>query len=41
MTLTDAWQNYHERIQAIGTLAELRAASGQDDLEELFFQLVG
>jgi sodium transport system ATP-binding protein len=29
------------RILVGGTLAELRAAHGQDDLEEMFFQLVG
>jgi sodium transport system ATP-binding protein len=28
------------RVQACGTLAELRARHGQDDLEELFFSLV-
>ena len=28
------------RVQACGTLAELRQRHGQDDLEELFFQLV-
>src|SRR5437763_7616626 len=28
------------RVQACGTLAELREEHGQDDLEELFFQLV-
>ncbi len=28
------------RVQAAGTLAELRERHGQDDLEELFFQLV-
>jgi len=28
------------RVQACGTLAELRERHGQDDLEELFFQLV-
>ena len=28
------------RVQACGTLAELRQRYGQDDLEELFFQLV-
>jgi sodium transport system ATP-binding protein len=28
------------RVQACGTLAELRGRYGQDDLEELFFQLV-
>jgi sodium transport system ATP-binding protein len=28
------------RIQACGTLAELRERHGQEDLEELFFQLV-
>jgi sodium transport system ATP-binding protein len=28
------------RIQACGTLAELRARHGQDDVEELFFKLV-
>ena len=28
------------KIQAQGTLAELRERSGQEDLEELFFQLV-
>jgi sodium transport system ATP-binding protein len=28
------------RVQACGTLAELRRRHGQDDLEELFFQLV-
>ena len=30
----------HGRVQAYGTLAELRRRHGQDDLEELFFQLV-
>jgi sodium transport system ATP-binding protein len=30
----------HGRIQACGTLAELRQRWGQEDLEELFFQLV-
>ena len=29
------------RIVAMGTLAELREQSGEDDLEELFFRLVG
>jgi sodium transport system ATP-binding protein len=28
------------RIQACGTLAELRSRYGEDDLEELFFRLV-
>ncbi|MFO0928906.1 MAG: ATP-binding cassette domain-containing protein [Gemmataceae bacterium] len=28
------------RVQACGTLAQLRDQSGQDDMEELFFQLV-
>jgi sodium transport system ATP-binding protein len=28
------------RVQAMGTLAELRAQYGEDDLEELFFRLV-
>ena len=28
------------RVQACGTLTELRQRHGQDDLEELFFQLV-
>jgi ABC-type multidrug transport system ATPase subunit len=30
----------HGRVQAIGTLAELRERFGQQDLEELFFALV-
>jgi sodium transport system ATP-binding protein len=31
---------YKGRILAAGTLEELRRNSGQDDLEELFFQLI-
>ena len=30
----------HGRVQGCGTLAELRARYGEDDLEELFFRLV-
>lgn len=30
----------HGKIAALGTLAELREQSGEDDLEELFFRLV-
>jgi ABC-type Na+ transport system ATPase subunit NatA len=30
----------HGRIQAIGTLDELRERYGERDLEEMFFQLV-